>query len=1499
MAKLTKKEFFSDGFLNRPLLGGDKFGVPSDPLEQVRNAARLDARASLGEYNAESRKELKKKWNEAEKLEKHVFKRRFGEQEKKKELSPLDKLIEDALNSTAATTQNNLTPSFQGDKPSGFLDNLKGFMTGEKKLPTLPDLLKGNGFQNFEEGDKTSYNAIGKVLPGENPTEFDRFLARTANTASLNTRHAMSNEAGKEAFYNSREFGEGGGTDLAADMLGYLAPGMLAVKGLRAAGLGANIGKNATLLQKGLQYGKEGALVGAGIGLAETPAMVSINPEQSPLDHLKRVGLETAIGGIADPALMGVGAGLSKLPIVRDLIAKLSRGEINKQQFDEVVNADPQLKKELLLLSEGQQLLPEPITKTVPKYKTSEGVNVPEGLALPEPPTQPYLNKVNELQAELKPVKNTLDELTQANENQFSYLKSSMKNRKGVQQGTIGEGQGNFKEVTGTFRHSENPGWYQDFYKKNGRAPNNAELRALAEEQVLKGFKDESMNVPPYQPKAVDDIEKQINELTKYIEENPQYKEALAPNLAKLKEERIKPTQEFQKVATKKKELSTTQEKLQNVTEKFYPKQEGSPLSVRKEMYNPLKKENISYTGKVDPMNKTKAEYSAPKVNDKLLNSLEYGDQIKVRKDRGEVELSFVKREGDSVVVKRKNGKETVVPASMVNGKVNNPLVKPNDLSKKEVAATLSKQGNSQKGKESIKYENISPQKAVPLQKVDAKPKEFNPKVISSEKDQLTKQINEVRELKNKTKEPKAKEQLKKELGQLESKLKVAEEKRVLNKDTTFDKILSKSDSWKDKSKIRYKIETMDRNFEDIMGKKDAKVMKETFLDPIKSKEADRIRFLNDQRGEIKSLKVKPKSEQDKLIQMYGEGPDNGGISLEELKKRSPKGWKQIKEKAEFMRTKYDSLLDQVNKVLTEAGETPIPKRKDYFPHYEEIDGVLSKFGFDITNNTLPTDINGLTDQFKPNKQFFANALKRKGDKTTYGMTEGFDRYIEGISNVIHHVDNIKRLRKLENSIRSKYEGDTKLSNFVTELKEYTNNLAGKKTTFDRAFEDTFGRTFYNVMDTIRRKVGVNMIGANLASAMTSYIPLTQSLATTNKKAFMRGMVETMTNIMHKDDFIQQSDFLTKRIGADPLVRNLWDKTIDASMWMMKTMDMFSAQTIVRSKYHEGISKGLSHKDAMKKADDWAARIMADRSKGSMPTLFNSKTLGPVTQFQLEVNNQLAFLMKDIPRESKNFAATASAIGQLFVYSYLFNNLYEKIVGRRTALDPIGIVQTAIEDYENPNLEKSTATRNLMENTLNQLPFTSLVEGGRFPINSAIPSVPGLIKGDADVKKELTKPLFYILPPAGGGQVKKTYEGLQAMNSNPLAKKQPLTGLYKENEMKEKRLQVPVKDNLQNKLKGGLFGKYSLPEVKEYYRNENRILSPKQTKEVEGSKDPKAAYNVLQLKRNLDTLNGKMKKVAEKVEKGLISEEKGKKEIRSLDERMKKMLKTAKEDIKK
>ena len=598
----------------------------------------------------------------------------------------------------------------------------------------------------------------------------------------------------------------------------------------------------------------------------------------------------------------------------------------------------------------------------------------------------------------------------------------------------------------------------------------------------------------------------------------------------------------------------------------------------------------------------------------------------------------------------------------------------------------------------------------------------------------------------------------------------------------------------------------------------------------------------------------------------------------------------------------YDELFRQMNEARVRNGYEPINYRRGYFPHFQpgNTDGILDAFGRALGISTevtaLPTTINGLTHTFKPGIRYMGNALERLGFNTAYDAVEGFDRYIEGAADVIYQTDNIQRLRALARQTRYRTgdEGIRKqvdavladprltetektdkidkiyetarfaLSNFVVELDEYTNLLANKKSRYDRSMEYQAGRGAYNAMKALASRVAANMVAVNPASWLTNFIPLTQGGAMVGYRELLPAMWGTLQSYKENDGFVDRSAFLTNRRGSDPLVRS-WSQNMSAvASAPMTWIDSFVADSLVRARYSQNLKNGLSEQASMDEADEWVAGVMADRSKGSTPTLFqrNNPLTKLFTQFQLEVNNQLSYVAKDMPREYKKdgMKVLAAALLRFALGAFLFNELYEFFIGRRPALDPIGILNDTAGDltgYELPNLvELGTgvltgdapdfqtervngyeAVANLTGNILESTPFVgSLLGGGRLPISNALPDAANLSKGlfngempmnkrISTVAKELGNPLTYVALPFGGGQLKKVFQGVKAVAQG---------GRYSLDSEGNRILQYPVyndsvTDVAGNLLTGMLFGVTATEGGKEWIENEFKSLNAAQT----------------------------------------------------------------------
>lgn len=725
-------------------------------------------------------------------------------------------------------------------------------------------------------------------------------------------------------------------------------------------------------------------------------------------------------------------------------------------------------------------------------------------------------------------------------------------------------------------------------------------------------------------------------------------------------------------------------------------------------------------------------------------------------------------------------------------------------------------------------------------------------------------------------------------------------ERRKQDLRDTADDLLKNSDQWKDKKGgWRYAREMEERNLVDVAGKEEGEALIKNYITPVHKNEAKRNVMLNTYRDKVKALDIKDKpvydvsqvygtadsvnkakASESSLVQMYGEKK----ITAEQLNDLGADVGK-IQRAAEAMKGLYDSLIEEANEALIKNGYRPIEYRKDYFPHFEEevpdtiLRKVANKLGFDIKKDELPTDIAGLTYAFRPGKKWFGNALQRKGDSTVFDALKGFDMYVEGISDIIHHTDDIQRLRFLENRLRYKYSDEgtrerineilamdisetekderlssiydqskSQLNNLAQHIRAYTDNLAGKKPLGDRSKESFFGRGIYNFTKQMENRVAANMVAVNPASWLTNLIPLTQGTEV-RMASTLKALDETIRSYVKDDGFKEMSDFLINRRGSEPIVMTKTQKLSNTLSSPMKYIDQFTSEVLTRAKYYDELSKGIPYEEAIASADRFAASVIADRSKGGVPLVFESKN--PInkllTMFQVEVNNQLSYLFKDLPRNTKDEgkAVLANALMKYMIGAYLYNDIYESAIGRRPALDPLGMLNEFAGDvsgYQLPNVveaasdiaggeipslevDKKNTTQaigGLAKEAVESLPFIGgLMGGGRIPVSSALPNVAntfnaasGLITGEmnadkakATLSKELIKPATYLLPPVGGGQAKKVLDTASVISKG---------GSYGMDSEGNDLLQFPVDKTAGNAVRSAVFGKYSLPGASEW-----------------------------------------------------------------------------------
>lgn len=680
--------------------------------------------------------------------------------------------------------------------------------------------------------------------------------------------------------------------------------------------------------------------------------------------------------------------------------------------------------------------------------------------------------------------------------------------------------------------------------------------------------------------------------------------------------------------------------------------------------------------------------------------------------------------------------------------------------------------------------------------------------------------------------------------------------------------------------------------------------------------EAFAVQLLGEAEDNIRMLQAHPF-----FTERDGKNLQEWQALVQELWKQNPKlDQAKIRRGVETLREIYNELFRAINEVRVRNGYEPINYRSGYFPHFQRENGsggikellaveasgedkvsdsLLRRMGEALGMGTkadeLPTTIAGRTYQFKPGIRWFGNAQERLGFATAYDALEGFDRYIEGAAGVIYQTDNIQRLRAFANQIRylssdegireqvdeiraledvseedkqnridKLYEsGRYQLGHYIQELDDYTNLLANKKSQMDRGVERQIGRRVYRLAKGLEGRVAANMVAINPGSWLTNFGVIAQASAELKSTSILKAMQQTLAAQVQDDGFIDKSAFLTNRQGSEALIQSVGDRVSKTLSVPMELIDMFSASTIVRARYMENLQRGMTEADAIDEADQFAADVMAERSRGGMPTLFESKNplIKLFTQFQLEVNNTFSYIFKDVPRRKRKegILRLTMAIFKFVINSWIFNELYEKLVGRRPQLDPINLITELAGDATGTRVnnlldwgkdgiatqgEANTAMgtiENFGQSLAEELPFIgNLAGGGKLPMASSLPSFKNISNAiDSEkltdgqkarkIGEEIAKPAAYWLPPFGGGQALKLWKGIEAYKKG---------GSY----TADGRLQYPVYTDRKGDKAAALtrtllFGKSATEGAKAWVEGGFGALSERATKTYEAMRE--------------------------------------------------------------
>ena len=727
--------------------------------------------------------------------------------------------------------------------------------------------------------------------------------------------------------------------------------------------------------------------------------------------------------------------------------------------------------------------------------------------------------------------------------------------------------------------------------------------------------------------------------------------------------------------------------------------------------------------------------------------------------------------------------------------------------------------------------------------------------------------------------------------------------------ETEVSELIGDTSSWQDKSLgISYQTNTLHRNLRDVVRKDDgsrdiakADRIYEYLQGSYNRNEAELKRELKRIKRPFIDMKIN--KHESEYIQMLGELRFYPGTTL--TRDAVDAYYEMHKDKIDVAKVEkaitesrkvYDDLIQRVNEVLKAQGMKEIPYIKGYYPHFtKDKQGLLGKLlNWKTLNNDIPTDIAGLTEMFIPVRTYQSFNKHREARETDYDFAQGFDTYVHGALDWIYHIEDIQKRRAFENVIRYRHsevwiqnkvdeirgnveldadeaqelidllynESQNPLGNFILDIRNSTNNLAGKKSTVDRTMEYATNRHVYSTMTNISNRVSANMVAGSISSALTNFIPITQSWGQVNPVYSLAAAKDAVRNAFRNDGMIEKSTFMTNRLlEEENLKKTGWDVVGEKIGLLMNVADRFTTEVVWRSKYLQNLQNGMSESEAINNADIFAENVMAGRSRGNMPTIFNSKNpvVKTLTAFQLEVANQYGYMFKDMPQDigERNINKLVSGYTRMFVGAFVYNALFSALTGRDSAFDPIGIIVDLCKDLglgadddEEEETDIFGTIKNLGENVAQEIPFVGgLLGGGRIPISNALPYELSFEDLLTDIEgwttsedpetyrnrfiKEFMKPIYYTVMPMGGGQLKKTTEGLKMFDDDL-----PIAGSYTDSG----DLRFPVDDSFKNKLQAGVFGQYAGENAQLYFDEGYKPLNEKQIQEYIDLELPIADY---------------------------------------------------------
>lgn len=504
---------------------------------------------------------------------------------------------------------------------------------------------------------------------------------------------------------------------------------------------------------------------------------------------------------------------------------------------------------------------------------------------------------------------------------------------------------------------------------------------------------------------------------------------------------------------------------------------------------------------------------------------------------------------------------------------------------------------------------------------------------------------------------------------------------------------------------------------------------------------------------------------------------------------------------ADWLKDKYNTLIDRLNKERAQVNLKPVHKRDHYITHFQELAWYEEFFG-SLSDSRVPSEVLKAVEFTKPNNPFFRFMLERKGGKYTEDAVSAFEIYYRPAINNIHKTVPLTTARAYVKHLppnASRY--------FTDWLNE---GVANKSTTLDRSMPDWFNRG----LNVVATRIGKNLILGNFQVLATQLSSMPQSFAEAGIRNALKGIGSTLTpagwNFAEKHSKILQ---LREFEGLEDVNPSRFHALEKLSAWHIEAADRMMVRMSFNAGMKKALAEGKSFDEAVQLADDFAQKTQAAYGRMFKSPIMRNRTIsGTIGQFQVYTNNLMNYVVYDAfsKRGGEGNMRVVGKLATLLGGALAVNQVYDQL-GLPSPWSPSTFVPfwNAVT-----KLIFTESDRDIQE---------AVGSSGKFGAPAAIQTVKdvgvgayrvggGLIHGDQKQVDRgfalLLKNVPVLAMPYGGRQVAKTLEGAKAISEG---------GVY--NASGKKLFEI---EGLDEQLKTIIFGRYGSTAAQEYLKQEEQ-----------------------------------------------------------------------------